>query len=176
MSNPDLPDATTTDIPLLETVSSDVNEITETHRMLAEVAAAAVEVGYFPVVGDNQCDFLISLPHNCSLDGYITFPDKGRPTAYLGNWNVNEKLRGNGIGRRLMEKFNQQAGMIGIAEISTSAVSPEGLRGVSSYFGFENLEILGIDAEKFKGMSLQRLLALMESGSERGYALKIKIR
>jgi GNAT superfamily N-acetyltransferase len=154
----------------------EVYEIAAIQKMLAEVAAAEVEVNYFPFSGEKPCDIMVSLPHNCYLDGFFTCPESGEIYVHMGNWIVNAQLRRNGIGRRLIETFNEEAKKLGAKHLHTCAVSKEGLKGVSSFFGFENLEIIGDDADRFKGKSLEELLEMMDSGTKTGYNLRMRIK
>jgi len=152
-----------------------VDEITKTQRMLAEVAAAEVDVKYVPTTEEAKCDIFLRLPHDCTIEGHFAYLEDGELYANIGHWRVHEKLLGHGIGRRLLEEFSKLAASRNITHIHACVISREALRAVSSFFGFENLELQGIYAE-YTGMSLRQLLALMESGVELGYAIRIKIK
>lgn len=107
-------------------------------QMLREINEAVPNVEWQTYIPEKQFGVVIKLPFECSITGTLTI-EKEKRNLYLDIFYVNEKLRGHGIGPRLIKLLIDEGRKYGASTLSGRFTSEAALKSLSKVAGEKNL-------------------------------------
>lgn len=123
----------------METFELEARTVIEADRWAEEVAKESPRVAWVTYVPDRQYGVVISLPHECSVSGTLTYREDGTADLYVDIFHVHEALQRRGIGGRLMRALIKEGLEYGASTLSGHVTSKSALATRARVFGPKNL-------------------------------------
>lgn len=106
---------------------------------LEEIRIADPKVEWKIYIPDKQWGVVVSLPHDCFIVGTLTESDKGKMWMKIDMFQVNEALRGAGVGERLLRILADEAKQYGAGVLVGHVTSKAALATRKKVFGEEGM-------------------------------------
>lgn len=104
-----------------------------------EVKNAEPEPKWTVEIPEKQYGLVIRLPHECFVSATLNVAGDQSRSIYIDYFQVNEKLKGQGIGTRLLQALREEARKFGVTTIGGHITSKAALAVRAKVFGKENI-------------------------------------
>jgi GNAT superfamily N-acetyltransferase len=133
-------------------------------KMLEDIQAAHPKAEWVTYIQDKQYGATVSLPHECSISGNITYLNEENARLYIDMFQVNEKIQKGGVGTRLLKSFVAEGKDYGATELYGHITSDSALKTRARVFGKENLEFYNHYTKEKLTITFEEALASAEDG------------
>ncbi len=118
--------------------SQEINQQKTVEQMVSQIEATEPQIEWQTYIPDKQYGVVIKLPFNCSITGTLNLDEKKQASIYLDVFEVNEKLRGRGIGSKLIKLLIDEGKKYEAQSLSGHFTSVSALKALSKVVGESN--------------------------------------
>lgn len=133
--------------------------------MLAEVETATPSVEWVTHIPEKSYGVTISLPHDCFVSATLNVAEDSR-RLYIDMISVNENLRSEGIGQRLLKKLLEEAKKYEATELYGHITGVAALKARAAVVGSQNLKFYSHATKKpIEGMTIEEAIKESHDGN-----------